>query len=440
MIELSFKQTNAERIVRAAATLLFNALERSGAQIRKLSDLTESPQYGFTASAVSEPVGPKYVRITDLQDGKIAWDSVPFCECPEPQSYLLWENDILFARTGATTGKTHLVRSPEEAVFASYLIRVRPKPNVDPGFLHAFFQSDNYWSQIADEKEGSAQPNVNGAKLSALKIPEAPAEVQRCITRFLSIVRRRQDGENLDLPELPAPFSEQRRNVARIEELAAQIQEARALREIISKEQDALLFSAYRKLSELAPKRPMIEVAPLTRRPVTVDRSKTYPQVSVRSFGRGSFHKPHLVGSEITWEKPFAVEAGDILISNIKAWEGAIAVASDIDGGRFSSHRYLTCVPIPMVATARFVCFHLLTPEGLFHVGEASPGSADRNRTTSAKALMQIPIPAPPYEQQLWFDNLYNQIECARRLQSEVTAELDALLPSILDKAFKGGF
>src|SRR5437016_4260359 len=142
MLQLTFKQTNSELLVRAAASVLFGTLVRCGAKIVSVADLAERPQYGYTASAATEPVGPKFVRITDLQGGRIDWQSVPFCECPEPEKYLLRDDDLLFARTGATTGKTHLVRSPEHAVFASYLIRVRPKAGVFAGYLHAFFQSD----------------------------------------------------------------------------------------------------------------------------------------------------------------------------------------------------------------------------------------------------------------------------------------------------------
>ena len=64
--------------------------------------LAERPQYGFTASTASEPVGPKFVRITDLLDGRIDWETVPFCECTEPEKYLLRDDDLLFAHTGAT--------------------------------------------------------------------------------------------------------------------------------------------------------------------------------------------------------------------------------------------------------------------------------------------------------------------------------------------------
>jgi type I restriction enzyme S subunit len=90
------------------------------------------------------------------------------------------------------------------------------------------------------------------------------------------------------------------------------------------------------------------------------------------------------------------------------------------------------------MATARFLCFHLLTPEGLHHVGEASPGSADRNRTTSAKALLDIPVPVPSYEQQVWFGQLYDKVEEIRCLQVLTTAEREALLSAVLNRAFEG--
>lgn len=156
------------------------------------------------------------------------------------------------------------------------------------------------------------------------------------------------------------PLPEQRGIIVRIEELAARIAEARCIRAQVDGDLSAMLRSAYRRIADDAPKRRLGDIAPLTRRPVAVDVDKTYPQIAVRSFGRGTFHKPPLVGSEVTWERPFLVRNGDILISNIKAWEGALAVATAEDDGRYGSHRYLTCVPIEGTATGRFVCFHLL--------------------------------------------------------------------------------
>jgi type I restriction enzyme, S subunit len=134
----------------------------------------------------------------------------------------------------------------------------------------------------------------------------------------------------------------------------------------------------------------------------------------------------------------FWVRDGDVLISNIKAWEGAIAVAAPEDDGRVGSHRYLTLVPIPGVALPRYICFHLLTTEGLHAVGEASPGSADRNRTLNAAALLRIPVPVPAIREQAWFDALTVRVGELKRLQAEATSELDALLPSIVDRTFRG--
>ena len=112
------------------------------------------------------------------------------------------------------------------------------------------------------------------------------------------------------------------------------------------------------------------------------------------------------------------VKAGDILISNIKAWEGAIAVAAIGDDGRVGSHRYLTCVPRPSVATARFVCFYLLTPEGLHEVGEASPGSADRNRHLAQRHCFKFRS-STSFEHQLWFDRLYEELNAIKNTSSQ---------------------
>ena len=94
----------------------------------------QKPEYGFTESAVADEVGPKFFRITDIAENGVNWDTVPYCRCPENifPKYELKENDILFARIGATTGKSYIVKNPPQAVFASYLIRLRPLSNVVP--------------------------------------------------------------------------------------------------------------------------------------------------------------------------------------------------------------------------------------------------------------------------------------------------------------------
>ncbi len=237
--------------------------------------------------------------------------------------------------------------------------------------------------------------------------------------------------------ELP-PLDEQRRIVTKIESLAAKIDEAKQLRQAIQADAQAMLCSAFQQVIGGVEYRPMAEVAPIVRRKVEVDTDGEYPELGVRSFGKGVFHKPTLIGSELDWQKLYRIHAGDLVISNIKAWEGAMAVAGEEDHNRVGSHRYMTCMPNENVTTSYFLCFYLLSEEGIEKVQAASPGSADRNRTLAMKRLEKIEVPIPPYEKQLRFNRLQAQVAAIRQAQTDNQTELDALLPAILDRAFKG--
>ena len=200
-----------------------------------------------------------------------------------------------------------------------------------------------------------------------------------------------------------------------------------------------LAFDApLRTRRERAEYRPMAEVAPIVRRQVEIDMDGEYPELGARSFGKGIFHKPTLIGAELDWQKLYRVQEDDLVISNIKAWEGAIAVANSRDRDRVGSHRYITCVPKEGLATAGFLCFYLLTEAGLEKVQAASPGSADRNRTLAMKRLEKIEVPVPNYDRQLWFNGLQAKVSAIQQTQADNQTELDALLPAILDKAFRG--
>ena len=174
---------NANSLLSAASALAFEP--KNGWRVETVGQFCEPPQYGFTASATAQPVGPRLLRITDIQDGEVDWASVPYCQCPEPGRYLLRAGDLVFARTGATTGKSFLIPDCPEAVFASYLIRLRVRGAVSQTYLYRYFQSPGYWAQIADQRRGTGQPNLNGSVLEQLQVPIAPAEEQRRIVAYL---------------------------------------------------------------------------------------------------------------------------------------------------------------------------------------------------------------------------------------------------------------
>ena len=151
--------------------------------VATVAEIAEPLRYGYTASANPEADGPRMLRITDIQNGQVQWSCVPRCEiAPQRRDqYLLSPGDIVFARTGGTVGKSFLIREvPEPAVFASYLIKVASATGVEARYLYWFFQSLNYWGQIALRK-GGLQGNVNAKTLGAIELPFAPTNEQRRI-------------------------------------------------------------------------------------------------------------------------------------------------------------------------------------------------------------------------------------------------------------------
>lgn len=251
--------------------------------------------------------------------------------------------------------------------------------------------------------------------------------------------RRTLNPEALLACAIPLPpLAEQRRIVARIDELATHKDQVEHLRGQIEVECNALLTSVLMKLVATAPCRKMEQVAPVVRRPVDVVMDTEYPELGIRSFGKGTFHKPALDFLSVGSKRIFRIEPGDLVFSNVFAWEGGIAVAQPEDSGRLGSHRFITCLPDPAQATAEFLCFYFLMPEGLEKIRKASPGGAGRNRTLGIEKLAKIEVSIPAIEDQRQFGVLLAEVNALKRGQAESAAKLDALLPSILGYAFAG--
>ena len=152
----------------------------------RLGNITEKNQYGYTAKS-SNQGEVKYLRITDIQDNKVVWNDVPYCEIKEDEfeKFKLKKDDIVIARTGATTGKSFLIKEiNHKSVFASYLIRVRGI-KVLSEYLWDYMNANIYWQQITEFSSGIAQPGVNAQKLENLLIPLPPIDEQKRIVNKL---------------------------------------------------------------------------------------------------------------------------------------------------------------------------------------------------------------------------------------------------------------
>lgn len=180
----------------------------------------------------------------------------------------------------------------------------------------------------------------------------------------------------------------------------------------------------------------MEEIAPLIRREQLIDLNGMYPELGIRSFGKGTFHKPALAGTDVGTKRLYRIEPGDLLFSDVFAWEGAIAVARAEDSGRFGSHRFISCEVNKNIVEAEFLRYYFLTTEGLLKLNEASPGGAGRNRTLGLKKLMAIKVPVPESTEQEKFRRLQIKIDLLKARHSAIHEANSSLLPAMLERIF----
>jgi type I restriction enzyme S subunit len=155
---------------------------------KKLIELCDSVDYGYTASADQEEVGPRFLRITDIVPEFIDWSSVPYCPIGDDrlEKFRLREGDIVIARTGATVGYAkRLHKRHPESVFASYLVRLRPKSDVEDLILGVFVESQAFKDYVKSRVGGAAQPNANAQVLAAAEILIPTTTLQREFRDFV---------------------------------------------------------------------------------------------------------------------------------------------------------------------------------------------------------------------------------------------------------------
>ena len=394
-----------------------------GWRAARIREICEHPQYGHTASAQNAEVGPKMLRITDIQDGCVDWSSVPFCRCDEVEKYRLKVGDILFARTDATTGKSFLVREVQDAVFASYLIRLRVRSGVLPEYLFYYFQSSEYWAAVGGGIDDGNRPNMNGSKLAELVVP------------------------------FPENEEEQRRIVARVEALTCRLDQARQARQAAIAEANVILAAA---VSSLLEKR-KAEPVPLHTLLATQPRNGWSPPAEFQT-GHGI---PVLTLSAVTGfaydgsrvkfssaptknDAHYWLERDELLITRSNTPE-LVGHAAIYDG---TPPRAICCDLImkmktdPLKADVRFVHYCLRSPAVRQFIIRRAKGTSGTMLKIAKPDVQEIPIPNIAITEQRTIvaqvDALRGKLDELQRLQREVEADLTSFTPALLAKAFRG--
>lgn len=233
------------------------------------------------------------------------------------------------------------------------------------------------------------------------------------------------------------PLSEQRRVVARIEALAAQIHEAQTLRQEAAAKAEAIIISHHIQLARNRTRR-LGEFIRLDEDSVEIRADGSYPQVGVKSFGRGLFPKAAISGADTTYRAFNRLFDGALVLSQVKGWEGAVAVCPRELSGWFVSPEYRTFRCLHEESIPGYLAAVVRTQWFWVRLTHATRGVGARRERTRPDRFLDIEIPMPDVQSQALGKRVFAEVEALKRLQSETAAELDALLPAVLDRAFKG--
>lgn len=351
------------------------------------------------------------IGIRSFGRGIINYPPAPGRELSKLRYFKFPPNALAISNIKAWEGAFALTSDAHSDAVASnrFLFYVPRKDKVDIRYLRYYFLSEKGLAQIGKASPGSADRNRTLGIKSFEKI-------------------------RVKLP----PIEEQRRIAARLDFSLSRIERIEELRKHRDKVAAALAESLLNSAIESAPESKRVgEVMTLLRRQVLPQPKGIYREIGIRSFGRGVFHKEPVTGEKLGNKRVFSIEPGDLLFSNVFAWEGAVALATDSEAGFIGSHRFMTYRVNENVADASYLRHYFTCRPGLEVIRRASPGSAGRNKTLGIKNFESQSIPLPTLEEQQIIGRTLEEIS-ARVTANNGGEIVNALRPSLLNAAFSG--
>jgi type I restriction enzyme S subunit len=318
------------------------------------------------------------------------------------------ENALVLSNIQAWEGAIAVSRSDDSSLigssrFLSYL----PKDEfVDANYLRYYFLSESGHPLIQRASPGTTVRNRTlGIKaFENLKIPLPDIDEQHCIATWLDHLHERR-----------REVSERAKRAARL---------VKAIHNVACRV-DGPMARVGAKLA-------------LVREPASVDTAKKYRQIGIYSFGKGMIRRDPVPGSALSKLRYFDVPISALVLSNIQAWEGAIAISTEADKSFIASSRFLSYTSISGDADINYLRYYFLSDSGHPLIQQASPGTMVRNRTLGIKAFEDLKIPLPDIAEQRRIGCLLDRAyEVVRRIEAREKL-FDALIASALNQTFGG--
>lgn len=436
----------------AALQLIFQSLKNSECPIFRIDEIAETTSGGTPNRTVTAFYGGEipWIKSGELNDGLIenAEEYITEQGLKNSSTKIYPKGTLVIALYGATVGKIGILgidAASNQAVCAVTL----KNAEVSKNFLFWFFRHKR--QDFLKDSFGGAQPNISQKILRETLVPIPPLEIQEKICLFMEIAEKRQRGnKHLELPSLPPPLDEQRRIVARIEELAAKVEEARGLRRQSAEEAEVLLSNSSGSIFEELKKQEGFQLLGNISLKITDGEHATpircesgHYLLSARNIQNNKIDLKIVDyvdnGEFFRIQQRCNPSEGDVLIS-CSGTIGKIALVDKSDA--YVMVRSVAMVrPNPQILDSQYLAHALRSRLLQEQMIEKSKASAQANLFLGKIKSLQIPLPPLPEQYRIvaYLDDLQSKVDALKRLQAETAAELDALLPSILDKAFKGG-
>lgn len=383
------------------------------------SEIFDHLQYGLTAKADSAAQGTRFLRITDIHNGMVSWDSVPGLVGEHDLGrYLLADGDFVFARSGSIEKAARLV-NPPNAVFASYLIRARLLIPQIADYLAYFVRSDGYLAQIADRAAGIGMSNVNAAKLGTIAV---------------------------SIPPLP----EQRRIVAKIDSLTGKSRRARDhldhIPRLVEKYKQAILAAAFRGDEDWVRVGDVItDIRYGTAKKCNYDGGAV-PVLRIPNVQRGRIDLGDIKSANFDAKELLKLElrTGDILVIRSNGsldLVGRCAIVDDMAAGMLFAGYLIRLRLDPTRCLPEYLHWFLQSSVARNAITNAAKSTSGVNNL-NAQELQALELPLPSIAMQMeriasvesaftWIDRLAADTNSARKL-------VDHLDQGVFAKAFKG--
>ena len=332
-------------------------------------------------------------------------------EIQATELYRVEKCDFVYNRLFAWKGSFGIV---EEGTPGGYVsgefpcFRIRTE-RANPKFIQLYLSQEPIWNEI--ERISSGQTNISRLRL---KVPV-----------FLAM-------------EIPfPPLDEQRRIVARIEALASRVSEAQWLRNQVDNHLSQLIVS----LQLASSKDELIafgDILDLFEEKVEVYPSSIYPQVGIKAYGQGMFFRESLLGTRTTYNYFNKMFEGAIVLSQVKGWEGAVAVCPPNLVGYYCSPEYRTFRCKPEKCSPDYLSVLFSASWFYSKLSTLSRGVGGRRERLRPEYFLELEIPMPELQEQLRLQRRFLKIKQALSIHADTQGQFDTFMPSILDRAFKG--